>query len=108
MSLHILVRLFFVIFFLHCELRHFSPFIYNQLVPLVSATPLTVLDRLLLNFAHSVYITFEKAQKAVTLESSLLLLTFAIPGTYLICSLSGLLISAHDLCFSPSTSVLMQ
>ena len=30
-----------------CELSHFSPFIYKQLVPLVSATPLTVLYQLL-------------------------------------------------------------
>ena len=35
----------------HCELSHFSPFIYKQLVPLVRATPLTVLYRLLWNFA---------------------------------------------------------
>ena len=33
--------------FPYCELSHFSPFIYKQLVPLVSATPLTVLYRLL-------------------------------------------------------------
>ena len=42
--------------FPHCELSHFSPsicrqWIYKQLVPLVSATPLTVLYRLLWNFA---------------------------------------------------------
>ena len=32
--------------FPHCELSHFSPSIYRQWVPLVSATPLTVLYRL--------------------------------------------------------------
>ena len=37
--------------FSHYELSHFSPFIYIQLVPLVSATPLIVLYRLLRNFA---------------------------------------------------------
>ena len=45
-GLDIIVRLFFVTF-PYCELSHFSPFIYKQLVPLVSATPLTVLYRLL-------------------------------------------------------------
>ena len=30
-------------FFLHCELSHFSSFMYKQLVPLVSTTSLTVL-----------------------------------------------------------------
>ena len=36
----------FLLLFPYCELSHFSPFIYKQLVPLVSATPLTVLYRL--------------------------------------------------------------
>ena len=47
----IIVRSFFLSLFPHCELSHFSLFIYKQLVPLVSATPLTVLYRLLWNFA---------------------------------------------------------
>ena len=37
-------------FFPHCELSHFSPSIYTQWVPLVSATPLTVLYRSSWNF----------------------------------------------------------
>ena len=41
----------FLLLFSHCEL-HFSPIIYKQLVPLVSATPLTILYRLLWNFAY--------------------------------------------------------
>ena len=49
-SLGINVRTFFFHFF-HCELSHFSPSIYRQWVPLVSATPLTVLYWLLWNFA---------------------------------------------------------
>ena len=35
---------YFLSLFPHCELNHFSPFIYKQLVSLVSATPLTVLN----------------------------------------------------------------
>ena len=49
-GLDVIVRLFLSLF-PHCELSHFSPFIYKQLVPFVSATPLTVLYRLLWNFA---------------------------------------------------------
>ena len=41
---------YFLSLFPHCELSHFSPFIYKQL-PLLSATPLTVLYWLLWNFA---------------------------------------------------------
>ena len=40
----------FLSLFPHCELSHFSPSIYRQWVPLVSATPLTVLYRL--TFLH--------------------------------------------------------
>ena len=50
-GLDIIVRSFILSLFPHCELSHFSPFIYKQLVPLVSATPLTVLYRLLWNCA---------------------------------------------------------
>ena len=39
--------------FPHCELSHFLPSIYRQWVPLVSATPLTVLDWLFWNFVFS-------------------------------------------------------
>ena len=42
LSSDIIVRTFFS-FFPHCELSHFSPSVYRQWVPLVSATPLTVL-----------------------------------------------------------------
>ena len=49
-GLGIIVRTFLSLF-PHCELSHFSPSIYRQWVPLVSATPLTVLYRLLWNFA---------------------------------------------------------
>ena len=49
-GLDIIVRSFLSLF-LHSELSDFSPFIYKQLVPLVSATPLTVLHWLLWNFA---------------------------------------------------------
>ena len=38
-----LLDYFLSLFFPHCELSHFSPSTYRQLVPLVSATPLTVL-----------------------------------------------------------------
>ena len=41
----------FLLLFPHCE-SHFSPSIYRQWVPLVSATPLTVLYRLFWNFAY--------------------------------------------------------
>ena len=47
--LDIIVRCFLSLF-PHCELSHFSPFIYKQLVPLMNTTPLTVLYRLLWNF----------------------------------------------------------
>ena len=42
----------FLWLFLHCELCHFSPSIYRQWVPLVRATPLTVLYRSFWNFAY--------------------------------------------------------
>ena len=48
-GLDLIVRLFLLLF-PHCELSHFAPFIYKQLLPLVSATPPTVLYRLLWNF----------------------------------------------------------
>ena len=35
-----------MVFFPHCELSHLSPSIYKKWVPLVGATPLTVLYRL--------------------------------------------------------------
>ena len=41
----------FLSLFPHCELSHFSPSVYRRWVPLVSATPLTVLYRLFWNFA---------------------------------------------------------
>ena len=50
-GLDIIVRSFLSFFFPHCKLSYFSPFIYKQLVSLVSAIPLTVLYRLLWNFA---------------------------------------------------------
>ena len=49
-SLDIIVRSFFVTF-LYCERSHFSPSMYGQRVPLVSASPLTVLYQSLWNFA---------------------------------------------------------
>ena len=49
-GLGIIVRTFLSLF-PHSELSHFSPFIYKQWEPLVSATPLRVLYRLLWNFA---------------------------------------------------------
>ena len=42
----------FLSLFPHCELSHFSPSIYRQWVPLMSATPLTVLYRSIWNFAY--------------------------------------------------------
>ena len=38
--------------FPHCELSHFSPSVYRQWVPLVSATPLTDLYRWVWNFTY--------------------------------------------------------
>ena len=49
-GLDITIKLFLSLF-PHCELSYFSPFIYKQLVPLVAATPFTVLYRLLRNLA---------------------------------------------------------
>ena len=50
-GLGIIVRTFLLLF-PHCELsRFFHPLYYKQLVPFVSATPLTVLYRLLWNFS---------------------------------------------------------
>ena len=49
-GLDIIVRLFLSLF-PHCELSHFFTSIYRQWVPLVSATPLTVLYWLFWNFA---------------------------------------------------------
>ena len=50
-GLDIIVRLFLSLF-PHCVLCNFSPSIYRQWVPLVSAIPLTVLYRLIWNFAY--------------------------------------------------------
>ena len=59
-GLDIIVRLFLSLF-PHCELSHFSPFIYKQLVHLVSSTPLTVLYRLLWDFACVFFMVWECA-----------------------------------------------
>ena len=56
-GLGIIVRTFLSLF-PHCELSHFSPSIYRQWVPLVSATPLTVLYRLFWNFAYVVFMVW--------------------------------------------------
>ena len=50
-GLGIIVRTFLSLF-PHCELSHFSPSVYRQWVPLVSATPLTVLYWSFWNFAY--------------------------------------------------------
>ena len=41
----------FLSLFRHCQLSHFSPWLYRQRVSLVRATPLTVLYQLFWNFA---------------------------------------------------------
>ena len=59
-GLGIIVRTFFVTFS-QCELSHFSPYVYRQWVPLVSATPLTVLYRSFWNFAYIFFMEWECA-----------------------------------------------
>ena len=67
-GLGIIVRIFFP----HCKLSHFSPSIYRHWVPLVSATPLTVLYRSFWNFAYIFFMVWGYACGLVIIVRSFL------------------------------------